>query len=367
MTMKSWFARRYLDLLGSIYIYNEHRGYTALDRVLEAVKAKHPEATELIAAVEKHRADERKHYTMFKRWFQLRGTMPIALDRTFGHIDRFIEISFGTSIDSLDTDAIIASDDLFERLCRVVSLTEKRGLKQVDILLNHPIVKQDKALHKIFEVVHVDEPDHFLPYDKWLAENQRRTPNMWERWTDRMIHSELLFIKLPLLFLWFGAPRRPNGAMRAKTIPSQCYAASRSPETLSVLNRFLTRRAGGMLLRNTVVSTGVFLVGLGVLWLLVEQAGMDPVIATGISFMVANSIHYVFGRTWIFAGSDRKVSTGYLLFLGNAVVGLAVTVGLFWVLTHWTPMNYLVARVVVSVFAGLAVFALNAAFNFRQL
>ena len=141
--MKAWFARRYLDLLGSIYIYNEHRGYTALDRVLEAVRAKHPEATELIAAVEKHRADERKHYTMFKRWFELRGTMPIALDRMFGHIDRFIEITFGCTIDSLDTQAIIASDDLFERLCRVVFLTEKRGLKQVEILLDHPMVKQE--------------------------------------------------------------------------------------------------------------------------------------------------------------------------------------------------------------------------------
>ena len=210
--MKSWFARRYLDLLGSIYIYNEHRGYTALDRVLEAVKAKHPEATELIAAVEKHRADERKHYTMFKRWFQLRGTMPIALDRTFGHIDRFIEISFGTSIDSLDTDAIIASDDLFERLCRVVSLTEKRGLKQVDILLTKPVVRNDKALLRIFEVVHRDEPSHFEPYDTWLAENARRQPSWRERWIDRMIHSELLFIKLPLLFLWLGAPRRSEWA-----------------------------------------------------------------------------------------------------------------------------------------------------------
>ena len=134
-----------------------------------------------------------------------------------------------------------------------------------------------------------------------------------------------------------------------------------------MLKRFFTRRAGGMLWRNTVVSTGVFLVGLGVLWLLVEKASVDPVIATGISFLIANSIHYIFGRTWIFAGSQRKLSTGYLLFLGNAVVGLIVTVGLFWVLTHWTPMNYLVARVVVSVFAGLAVFGLNAAFNFRQV
>lgn len=131
--------------------------------------------------------------------------------------------------------------------------------------------------------------------------------------------------------------------------------------------RFFTRRAGGMLLRNTVVSTGVFLVGLGVLWLLVERAGTDPVLATAISFLIANSIHYVFGRAWIFAGSDRGRTTGYALFLLNALVGLAVTVGLFFVLTEYTPMNYIVARVLVSVFAGLAVFALNASLNFRRL
>lgn len=205
--MKEWFGRRYLDLLGSIYIYNEHRGYTALDRVLEAVRAKHPEATELIAAVESHREDERKHYVMFKRWFELRGQMPIALDRAFGHIDRFIELTFGTPIDNLDTDQIVASDDLFERLCRVISLTEKRGLRQVEILLDNPFVRSDKALKRIFEVVHRDEPSHFEPYDKWLTENQRRQPSLKERWIDRMIHSELLFIKLPMMFLWFGAPR----------------------------------------------------------------------------------------------------------------------------------------------------------------
>lgn len=205
--MKQWFGRRYLDLLGSIYIYNEHRGYTALDRVLEAVRAKHPEATELIEAVEKHRADERKHYVMFKRWFELRGQKPIALDRAFGHIDRFIELTFGTPIDSLDTEAIVASDDMFERLCRVISLTEKRGLKQVEILMENGFVQSDKALKRIFDVVHRDEPSHFEPYDKWLAENQRRQPSLKERWIDRMIHSELLFIKLPMMFLWLRAPR----------------------------------------------------------------------------------------------------------------------------------------------------------------
>ena len=134
-----------------------------------------------------------------------------------------------------------------------------------------------------------------------------------------------------------------------------------------MIRRFFTRRTGGMLVRNTVVSTGTFLLGLGVLWVLVEWAGVDPVVGTAISFLIANSFHYIFGRTWIFAGSDRNLATGYALFLINAVVGLIVTVGLFWVLTHWTPINYLVARVIVSVFAGLAVFGLNATLNFKRL
>ncbi len=75
--MRAWFARRYLDLLGSIYIYNEHRGYTAIDRVLVAIRARAPDDQALIAAVEQHRADERKHYLMFRRWFERRGVMPL--------------------------------------------------------------------------------------------------------------------------------------------------------------------------------------------------------------------------------------------------------------------------------------------------
>ena len=132
-------------------------------------------------------------------------------------------------------------------------------------------------------------------------------------------------------------------------------------------SRFWTRRVGGMLWRNTVVSSSVFLVGLAVLWALVEYAGMDEVIAAGVGFLVANSLHYLLGRYWIFAGSQRKLASGYAIFLVNAGVGLAVTMALFWLLVQFTPLHYLIVRVIVSVFAGLLVFALNAALNFRQV
>lgn len=199
--MRNWFGRRYLDLLGSIYLYNEHRGYTAIDRVLEAVRARWPDDAALIRQIESHRADERKHYLMFRRWFERRGTMPIAVDSTCGHIDRFVGIMFRSTIDELDPLQIVGRDDLFERMCRVVSLTEKRGHRQVQILLRHPLVQADRQLMKIFRIIEEDEPSHWAPYDGWLAANGRREPNRRERLIDHFIHGELLFLKLPLLFL----------------------------------------------------------------------------------------------------------------------------------------------------------------------
>jgi hypothetical protein len=213
--MLEFFRRRYLDLLGSIYIYNEHRGYTAIDRVLEAVRARHPDDAVFIAAVEKHRADERKHYLMFRRWFESQGRMPLKVDRTCGHIDRFVEILFRSTIDELDTQELIARDDLFEKLCRVISLTERRGHKQVQILLDHPLVRRDRTLMKIFRIVEVDEPSHWEPYDLWLRDHGKRSPKWWERAIDTFIHSELLFLKLPVLFITPRLPRRTQWADEA--------------------------------------------------------------------------------------------------------------------------------------------------------
>jgi hypothetical protein len=208
--MRIKFQRRYLDLLGSIYLYNEHRGYTAIDRVLEAVRARWPDDSALIARIAKHRADERKHYVMFRRWFERRGVMPFAVDRTCGHIDRFVGIMFHSTIDDLDPQFIVTRNDLFERMCRVISLTEQRGHRQVLILLDHPIVRSDRRLMKIFRVIEDDEPSHWAPYDDWLRDHGKRQPKWWERAIDSFIHSELLFFKLPLLFLNPGLARRTD-------------------------------------------------------------------------------------------------------------------------------------------------------------
>jgi hypothetical protein len=218
--MRQQFRTRYLDLLGSIYLYNEHRGYTALDRVLDAVRLRWPNDSELIARVEKHRADERKHYQMFRRWFERRGVMPLAIDSTCGHIDRFVGIMFRSTIDQLEPAKVVGRADLFERLCRVISLTEKRGHRQVEILLRHPIVQTDPMLMKMFRIIEQDEPSHWAPYDDWLAEHGRRKPSWWEHAIDGFIHSELLFLKLPVLFLMPSLQRRTSWPDELDAIPA---------------------------------------------------------------------------------------------------------------------------------------------------
>jgi hypothetical protein len=199
--MRAWFRERYLDVLGSIYIYNEHRGYTAIDDLLQAVRWRWPDEHAFIAMIEKHRADERKHYAMFRRWFERRGVMPLAVDRACGHIDRFVGIMFGEKIDELDHSAVVSDDRLFERLCRVISLTEQRGYRQVEVLLRNPLVLSDRMLTKIFRIIEQDEPSHWAPYDGWLKAHGKRSPRWWERSIDSYIHSELLMLKLPVLFI----------------------------------------------------------------------------------------------------------------------------------------------------------------------
>ena len=147
----------------------------------------------------------------------------------------------------------------------------------------------------------------------------------------------------------------------------EAHVSTDEPVKRSVAARLWSLHAGAMLWRNTVVSCSVFVLGLGVLWALVQWAGMDEVPAAGVGFVVANTLHYVLGRSWIFRGTERGRASGYALFLINAVIGLVLTLVLYAAILEFTSIHFLVARVIVSLFAGLVVFVLNAVFNFRRV
>jgi putative flippase GtrA len=131
--------------------------------------------------------------------------------------------------------------------------------------------------------------------------------------------------------------------------------------------RLWSRNAAVLLARNTAVSIFVFLLGLAVLWVLVEWAGIAKLPAAGISFIVAHTLHYALGRWWVYRGTERRLVSGFAFFLGNGLVGLGITLMLFEAFLRFTSVHYLAARVLVSLVAGLAMFLLNAILNFKRL
>lgn len=135
----------------------------------------------------------------------------------------------------------------------------------------------------------------------------------------------------------------------------------------SLGTRLTSAKAALLLARNTAVSSIALTFGLAFMWVLVDLFGTDKVVAAGASFLAATSLHYFIGRKWVFAGTERGLASGYGYFVIIASAGLAITVVLFAAIIRWTPVNYLLARIIVSVFAGLVTFLLNALFNFRGL
>ena len=64
--------------------------------------------------------------------------MPLMVDRTCGHIDRLVQLTFGCTVDDLDQDKVTGDHEQFARLCRVIMLTEQRGMRTVETLLQSP-------------------------------------------------------------------------------------------------------------------------------------------------------------------------------------------------------------------------------------
>lgn len=195
------------DIIASVYLYNEYTGYIELEKLIVGLEKHYPEEKEFIRDVKKHYEDEKKHYLMFRHYFKKRNVMPYTIDKTHGYVDLFVEHIFKKPIEELNHNDIINNKQSFFKLCRLVMMTEFRGMKQVHSLLKNPLIKRNNTLFKIFKVIERDEPSHCYPYLYWLKKFKSHSPDFQEKITDLWIHYSLLFLKIPLLFLNFNLKR----------------------------------------------------------------------------------------------------------------------------------------------------------------
>ncbi|OCX21833.1 GtrA family protein [Pseudomonas graminis] len=109
-----------------------------------------------------------------------------------------------------------------------------------------------------------------------------------------------------------------------------------------------------------LLNTGIHIAAV---YLLVEQAAVEPPLANAIAFLCANAFSYLMNSMWTFKA--RKELKVYLKFLTVSTVGLAIS----WTCVYCTrffDINYMYG-VVASVFVvAIASYWLNSRFVFVE-
>lgn len=85
-------------------------------------------------------------------------------------------------------------------------------------------------------------------------------------------------------------------------------------------------------------------VDMALLYLLVERAGLNYLIAVAVAFLAAATISYVFSIAWIFTRGRHAPDVEVLAFLVTSAGGLLLNELIVFTLVHFLSVWYLVAK-----------------------
>lgn len=115
----------------------------------------------------------------------------------------------------------------------------------------------------------------------------------------------------------------------------------------------------------SLLGAGTLLIDMALLFVLAGGLGMNYLGAAALAFFVAVSLNYLLSRRFVFKGTSRTQTTGYVYFLMIAAFGmLLVTAGMYVLVEKW-GLYYMISRILISCVTGIWNYSMNLFFNFR--
>ena len=102
-----------------------------------------------------------------------------------------------------------------------------------------------------------------------------------------------------------------------------------------------------------LVSLLAFCVDFLVTLLLVQVLGAPYLAGSATGTLTGGVTHFMISRNWVFSAQEKKwagqVSRYMLVWIGNFVLNI----GGLWLLTRFTGMNYLLAKIVIAIIVAV--------------
>lgn len=92
-----------------------------------------------------------------------------------------------------------------------------------------------------------------------------------------------------------------------------------------------------------------FLVDYGLLYGLTEFAGMHYLWSSALSFIASVMVNYWICVVWVFEGVGKTGKKSKLVFLASSVAGLGINQGLMWLLVDKAGIYYMIAKIIATV------------------
>lgn len=123
-------------------------------------------------------------------------------------------------------------------------------------------------------------------------------------------------------------------------------------------------------IRNRFIKyslTGGLTFGLDMLFLyfFINRLHWNPVNSAAAAFVLAVSLNYCASRWFVFTGTKRPLISGYVRFIGIALVGVLIVAAGMHILVEDLSFHYLISRTAVALLTGVWNFMLNMYFNFN--
>ncbi len=118
------------------------------------------------------------------------------------------------------------------------------------------------------------------------------------------------------------------------------------------------------LIKFCVVGGSGVLVDFGVTYALKEWARWNKYVANSCGFACAATSNYILNRLWTFRSHDPQIARQYLVFVGIALIGLAINNGVIYLLHDRLKLNFYLSKLLAVGVVTFWNFFMNYFFNF---